>query len=45
MQSTVVRVTRTEYLLLVDAFDVLGGIIDQIEEETGWGEDDDADEE
>lgn len=41
MDVTFVEVTRAEYRLLVDAFDVLGGIIDQIEDENGWDDEDD----
>lgn len=42
MDVTFVEVTRAEYRLLVDAFDVLGGIIDQIEEQNeDWDDDDD----
>lgn len=40
MEVAFVEVTRNEYRLLLDAFDVLGGIIDQLEDQ-GWDDDED----
>lgn len=40
MNTAHIVISKSEYLALRDAFDLLAEIIDDVENETGWADDD-----